>query len=102
MAASRGSRTFELTTEDDTVLGAAAGSAITVLAGDGDDLLYGGTAGDLLYGGSNNDRVFGNAGADTLDGGVGSDELYGGAGEDLVQGGGNTGNADRGLWRRRQ
>ena len=71
----------------------------TIVAGGGDDKVFGMDGNDLISGGDGNDSVWGNSGNDTLAGEAGADQLYGGAGNDGLEGGdgndtlaGNTGN----------
>lgn len=76
--------------EGDTLAGsqqAVTTLPATLLGGDGDDTLVGGTAGDLLLGGNGRDALAGSAGDDTLDGGSGSDELLGQDDKDVMRGG---------------
>jgi len=67
-----------------------------VYGGDGNDTLYGGAGNDTLsgdagndklYGGDGDDTLYGGEGCDTLSGDAGNDKLYGGAGADLLYGG---------------
>ena len=61
----------------------AAGDAIeNVIAGAGNDRLFGNTLNNTLDGGLGNDTLSGGAGNDTLIGGLGNDLLIGGAGND--------------------
>ncbi|MFZ4688395.1 MAG: M10 family metallopeptidase C-terminal domain-containing protein [Polymorphobacter sp.] len=115
----RGARTFgrlELGDGGDSVFGTfAAGSSLTVLAGDGgdsiqsdrgnhyidggagNDFLTGGTDGDTILGGDDADNITGDAAAnfdllspggnDLLFGDGGDDTIWGGAGDDRVAGG---------------
>ncbi len=63
---------------------------VTLIGGDGDDLLRGGRLASSLDGGAGNDRLVGGASNDQLDGGSGDDTLSGDAGrDDLVGGLGN-------------
>ncbi len=71
----------------------------TIVAGGGDDKVFGMDGNDLIYAGSGNDSLWGNSGNDTLSGDTGFDRLYGGNGNDLLAGGegndtlaGNSGN----------
>ena len=60
-------------------------AAGTVSPGDGDDILYGGAGNDVIYGGSVGGQTGpGLAGNDTLYGGLGRDTLYGGGGDDVI------------------
>ena len=78
---------------DGMTLGPTIPLAVTVRAGGGNDVIYGGTQGSALYGGpgadelhggDSDDVLSGDAGNDTLDGGLGGDELRGGMGVDTV------------------
>lgn len=67
--------------------------------GDGNDKMFGMGGDDTLKGGSGDDKLWGNSGNDVLDGGDGNDALFGGAGDDVLYGGagndeltGNSGN----------
>src|SRR4051794_2838816 len=60
--------------------------AVTPLyAGNGNDIMHGGTEGDYLGGGNGSDTMYGEAGSDVLDGGSDglADYLDGGAGSDV-------------------
>ncbi|SFA54014.1 serralysin [Paracoccus halophilus] len=61
-----------------------------LLAGRGDDLIYGNWANNQIQGGNGNDMIRGLAGNDELYGNSGSDTLIGGAGNDIVRGGGGN------------
>ena len=50
-----------------------------VLAGSGNDTVYGNSAANRIYGGDGNDTLYGGDGTDTLFGGNGADVIYGGA-----------------------
>jgi len=65
-----------------------------IIAGEGDDELFGHGGDDGLRGGYGNDYLVGGAGADDLRGGHGTDFLVGGAGADHLDGG-TGGGADR-------
>lgn len=74
-----------------------------VLAGDGDDEVFGFEDSDLLFGGRGDDTISGGAGNDGLSGDQGDDFLDGGAGRDISVGGqgddtisGSNDNADDG------
>lgn len=54
-----------------------------IVAGAGDDLLYGGTSATGVVGGGV-DALFGGSGADRIEGGVGADRMSGGAGSDWL------------------
>lgn len=72
-------------TANDTLTGGAGKN--TLNGGDGDDRLNGSGAPDLLFGDAGDDRLYGNGGNDTLDGGGGVDRLFGGDGNDSLLGG---------------
>jgi Ca2+-binding RTX toxin-like protein len=68
---------------------------VTILGGQGDDIVKGGAGNetvlglggrDQVYGGGGNDRVSGGAGRDYLDGQSGDDVIYGGLDNDVVYG----------------
>ncbi|MEP3831340.1 MAG: LamG-like jellyroll fold domain-containing protein [Rhodopirellula bahusiensis] len=61
--------------------------AIEVIAGAGDDILFGSPLADVLNGGIGDDIIEGFAGDDILVGELGVDTLYGGDGDDLLDGG---------------
>ena len=82
---------------DDTLYGNADNDKLdggsgddTLYGGDGDDTLYGGDGDDTLYGGAGYDTLYGGAGDDTLYGGWRNDILNGGAGDDTLDGGAGT------------
>jgi Ca2+-binding RTX toxin-like protein len=90
---------YQLGLQNDFVNLSTSSAEITVLAGDGDDMIATGQGNDKLYGQDGNDAlnsgvgddlVLGGAGNDLINGGSGSDTLWGGAGNDTVIGG--TGN----------
>ena len=58
-----------------------------LLAGDGDDFVFGQGGRDVLFGGQGNDFLEGGSGRDTVDGGYGDDVLFADAGLDLLIGG---------------
>ncbi len=77
----------------------------TLIAGDGNDHIYGhsanggpdgadsiqaGGGGDYVQGNAGNDTIFGGAGSDRINGGADDDALYGDAGNDTING--NRGN----------
>ena len=62
-------------------------TAVSVLAGDGDDVVRADTAGGSYYGGSGRDMIVAEAGDDYLSGGDGADYLDGGGGDDELIGG---------------
>ena len=53
----------------------------------GDDQFYGNNYGDFILAGTGNDSVYGNGGADILSGDAGNDMLSGDTGDDLLFGG---------------
>ncbi len=61
---------------------AAADAIENVIAGSGNDRLFGNALNNSLMGGMGNDTLVGGAGDDTLVGGLGNDLLMGGAGND--------------------
>jgi Ca2+-binding RTX toxin-like protein len=61
--------------------------SMTLLAGLGNDVAYGGHLGDNMRGEAGNDQLSGGAGDDRLDGGAGNDLLYGDFGADRLIGG---------------
>ncbi|WP_158520982.1 choice-of-anchor Q domain-containing protein [Fuerstiella marisgermanici] len=73
---------------DDHLFGGSANDIL--IGGDGDDKLYGGRGDDVLSGGDGNDKLFGEEGHDVLIGGAGRDKLSGGSGNDLLIGGLST------------
>jgi len=62
-------------------------AAQTIVLGVEDDILHGGAGDDTIGSTSGNDQLFGDDGNDTLIGGAGDDSLDGGTGDDLLQGG---------------
>src|SRR5688572_18843015 len=60
--------------------GNAAGIAVSVLGGDGDDILTGSAAAEEFLGGRGNDRIDGAGGNDAISGDAGNDRLLGGDG----------------------
>ncbi|MEO5374635.1 MAG: cadherin-like domain-containing protein, partial [Alphaproteobacteria bacterium] len=63
---------------------------VTILGGDGNDVLWGNAGADKIEGGTGNDNLKGGAGNDSLLGGDGNDLLNGESGNDLLNGGGGT------------
>jgi len=59
-------------------------TAMTIVAGSGNDSITGGSSADSLTGGTGNDTVVGGAGGDTIIGGLGIDSLVGGDGTDTI------------------
>src|SRR5829696_8913352 len=58
-----------------------------ICGGDGDDTIYGGRGNDHVHGGGGDDIIDGERGSDELDGGSGSDHIFGSTGNDFVDGG---------------
>ncbi len=54
----------------------------TILGGDGNDFLFGGSGADTILGGAGQDYLYGLSGNDHLDGNAGDDWLFGGLGTD--------------------
>nr|WP_316650491.1 hypothetical protein [uncultured Gellertiella sp.] len=67
-----------------------------VAATDYNDFVNGSDVANVLVAGAGNDTVYGNAGNDVLLGGRGSDTLYGGNNNDILSGGGETDTLDGG------
>lgn len=67
---------------NDTYNGAQGVLNGVLFAGDGDDLLTGGSQPEALFGEAGNDTINGNGGNDVLQGGGGNDRLTGGTGHD--------------------
>ena len=63
-----------------------------VLAGDGNDTLYGYNGNDRLFGQGGDDRIYGGSGDDLISGGAGDDLLYGESGADTYVFGRGYGN----------
>lgn len=59
----------------------------TVLGGNGNDTIQGGSGREWILGGGGNDTLIGGGSRDILSGGNGKDSLIGGAGDDVVRGG---------------
>jgi Ca2+-binding RTX toxin-like protein len=72
-------------TGNDTLYG--TGAANNIQAGGGNDYVSGAGGNDTLSGGDGDDTLLGRTGNDTLDGGIGNDELDGGEGKDTMTGG---------------
>jgi Ca2+-binding RTX toxin-like protein len=70
---------------DNTIYG--MGGNDTICGGEGDDTLYGGRGNDALFGEGGNDTIEGERGSDSLDGGAGEDRLAGSTGNDGLDGG---------------
>jgi uncharacterized delta-60 repeat protein len=71
---------------NDTLDASAATVPVTLIGGDGNDLLFGGAYADLLQGNAGNDTLFGGQANDTLHGNEGNDYLSGGPGADQLFG----------------
>ncbi|EFL88256.1 tandem-95 repeat protein, partial [Ahrensia sp. R2A130] len=78
--------TFELLDGDDRFDNDSAVS-VTVLAGGGNDIVYGGAGVSTIEGGAGNDFVYGEAGDDILNLGTGDDVTSGNEGNDTIDGG---------------
>jgi len=65
----------------------AATEPVTIIGGDGLDVLTGGAGADNISGAGSNDSVTGGAGGDTITGGVGVDTLEGSGGLDNIDAG---------------
>ncbi|HEX3609987.1 MAG TPA: hypothetical protein VHU14_10035 [Solirubrobacterales bacterium] len=70
---------------DNTIYG--EGGNDTICGGEGDDTIYGGRGNDVLFGEGGNDTLYGERGSDDLDGGAGEDRLFGATGNDELKGG---------------
>ncbi|WP_276321798.1 calcium-binding protein [Herbaspirillum huttiense] len=71
----------------DYALGIDPARLNTLLAGDGDDKVFGRNGADILWAGNGNDSVNGFGGNDRIYGEDGDDQLSGGEGDDLIDGG---------------
>lgn len=69
----------------------------TISGGSGNDIIYGGEGNDSLLGGNGKDRIWGGAGQDLLYGGGHNDSLYGDSGHDSIWGQGQEDLLDGGL-----
>ena len=69
-------------TKNNDDLSGTLGATDVILAGSGDDLIYGFDCADILMGQDGKDTVFGGKGNDFIFAGAGSDKLDGGEGED--------------------
>jgi Ca2+-binding RTX toxin-like protein len=58
-----------------------------ICAGDGDDTIFGGRGNDAIFGEEGDDTIHGERGSDELDGGGGSDHVYGESGNENMTGG---------------
>lgn len=68
-----------------------------VFGGFGKQTIEGGGGDDTLFGGLNNDTLYGGDGSDSLFGGTGDDEAFGREGDDTLVGGGGTDTMDGGI-----
>jgi Ca2+-binding RTX toxin-like protein len=66
---------------------AAATAANSIVEGDVNFTITGGSAGDTIVAGGGADTINGGAGIDTIDGGAGADTINGGSGADNITGG---------------
>ncbi|MDA1164482.1 MAG: hypothetical protein O3B13_15420 [Planctomycetota bacterium] len=89
---------------DDNINASTTNIAVSIMGGDGEDILIGGAGidtidgeagddsiqggagNDLLSGGADDDTILGEAGGDVIDGGAGNDSLFGGADNDSILG----------------
>ena len=69
---------------NDTLNGATNGADLVVFAGNGTDIITGGTGSDFLWGEAGTDTITGGIGNDILVGGADSDTLNGGTGIDTI------------------
>jgi Ca2+-binding RTX toxin-like protein len=65
----------------------AGSAADSILSGGGDDFVSAGAGTDNVFGGDGNDYLMGDGGNDSMDGGLGDDRLDGGVGNDTLLGG---------------
>ncbi|QUJ76024.1 M10 family metallopeptidase C-terminal domain-containing protein [Sulfitobacter albidus] len=70
---------------DDVIFGSDVGNVLR--GAEGQDTLIGAGGGDILEGEADDDFLFGDDGNDTLRGGAGDDVIQGGAGNDVIDGG---------------
>ena len=80
--------------DDQIVVTVPAPTTVTLIGGEGDDVLAGGDGVDTLNAGAGADRLDGGAGNDTLNGDSGDDRLVGATGADVLNGGTGTDTAD--------
>lgn len=79
---------FTITTNGNDDMGFVGNNdAITLTAGNGDNVITTGTAGDTITTGSGADEISSGAGADTITSGAGIDDINAGAGADTITGG---------------
>ncbi len=60
---------------------------MTLIGGEGNDVLRGGNGNDVQEGGRGDDSIYGVGGRDKMDGGTGNDSLFGQRGSDHLNGG---------------
>ena len=82
----RGNQFLQFVGPEHVVLGGTE-QADTMIAGDGDDTLWGDGGNDNLEGGIGNDFIFGGEGSDVITDTFGDDEIRSNAGDDVVNGG---------------
>lgn len=70
--------------DDEVVMVSGAGTETRIVAGAGNDVIYGGEAKDLVFGGAGNDEAHGYEDADVFDMGEGDDYVQAGWGDDRV------------------
>jgi Ca2+-binding RTX toxin-like protein len=70
---------------------AVGSGAQTIIAGTGNDTIYGGSGDDVIHGGTGVDMLYGDAGNDTIYGGTGPETIRGGDGDDRIYGGSGPG-----------
>ena len=75
---------------NDTIDVSGLGTATSISAGAGNDIIVGGSGADLVFGDAGNDEVNGGAGNDIVFGGAGADILTGGDGTNQLHGQGTS------------
>ncbi|MBN9621730.1 MAG: hypothetical protein J0H06_02075 [Actinobacteria bacterium] len=73
---------------DNTIYG--EGGNDLICGGEGNDTIDGGRGVDEIFGEGGDDTIEGERGSDTLDGGPGNDKIFGGRGSDKIEGGPGT------------
>ncbi len=81
------SNTVTGSSEDEYIINVSDQDGITLLGGDGDDIIIGSDGDDIIRGGEGDDRVEAGDGDDFVQGGLGNDHLLGGEGQDELVGG---------------